>query len=399
MTLSPLHDEHRALGATMVDFAGWQMPVRYAGDVAEHQAVRHAAGLFDISHMGEIAVRGADAAAGLDAALVSAVSRMGIGTAKYTMMCTPDGGVIDDLIVYRRDWDHFVVVANAANTTAVLAELRARLAARAVSVQDESAQVALLAVQGPQAEDIVARMCSRGGEDVRALRTYTWTVVVLEGDVHAMCARTGYTGEDGFELFVNAEDAVEVWRLALAVGGPVGLVPCGLSARDTLRLEAGMPLYGQELDRHHTPAQAGLGRVVHLGPGSSLERPGPTGAALWSEARERGDFVGREALTAALAAHEAAVASPADAPADAVVLVGLTGEGRRAARPGYDVLQGGRRVGVVTSGAPSPTLGKPVAMAYVHPSVAAAGTPVEVDVRGRAEPMVVCALPFYRRPR
>src|SRR5690606_7594397 len=232
MPRTPLHDEHIALGATLVDFAGWEMPVRYSGDVAEHHAVRTAAGLFDISHMGEISVRGADAAAALDAALVSSMSRVGIGSAKYTMLCTTDGGVIDDLIVYRRDWDHFLIVANASNTQAVVATLRERLAGTAVALEDESQTVSLIAVQGPAAEEIVATMCDRGADDVRAMKYYTWTTVVLHGDVHAMCARTGYTGEDGFELFVTAEDAVETWRLALATGAPHGLIPCGLSARD-----------------------------------------------------------------------------------------------------------------------------------------------------------------------
>src|SRR5690606_12517830 len=209
MPRTPLHDEHIALGATLVDFAGWEMPVRYSGDVAEHHAVRTAAGLFDISHMGEISVRGADAAAALDFALASSMSRVGIGKAKYTMLCTPQGGVIDDLIVYRRDWDHFLIVANASNTAVVLETLRERLAGHHAYVEDESQTVSLIAVQGPLAEGIVAAMCDRGAEDVRAMGYYTWWNVVLRGDIHAICARTGYTGEDGFELFVTAKDGVD----------------------------------------------------------------------------------------------------------------------------------------------------------------------------------------------
>lgn len=398
MPRTPLHDEHVALGATLVDFAGWEMPVRYSGDVAEHQAVRTAAGLFDISHMGEIAVRGSQAAEALDAALVSAMSRVGIGTAKYTMVCTADGGVIDDLIVYRRDWDHFVIVANASNTAVVLETLAERLASFDAHLVDESQTVSLIAVQGPAAEDIVAAMCDRGADDVRAMKYYTWTTVVLRGDVHAMCARTGYTGEDGFELFVTAEDAVETWRLALEVGAPAGLIPCGLSSRDTLRLEAGMPLYGNELSLDRSPVAAGLGRVVQTAPGKELLRPGADGAVSWTaEPQPRGDFVGREAIASAQAAHDAALADPASAPCDARVLVGLVGEGRRAARSGYVVLSGDEEVGVVTSGAPSPTLGRAVAMAYVHPRVASVGTVLDVDVRGRREQMTVSALPFYKR--
>jgi len=398
MPHSPLHAEHVALGATLVDFAGWEMPVRYSGDVAEHTAVRTAAGLFDISHMGEIAVRGADAASGLDHALVSAMSRVALGRAKYTMLCTPEGGIIDDLIVYRRDWDHFLIVANASNTAAVVAALQERLAGRDVTVTDESQEVALIAIQGPRAEEIVATMCDRNADDVRASTYYSWCTVTLRGDIHAICARTGYTGEDGFELFVPAADAVEVWRLAQEVGGPLGLIPCGLSARDSLRLEAGMPLYGQELGLDRTPFAAGLGRVVQLDAGKVLLPPGLDGAvSVSAEPVERGDFVGRDALEAAKAAHEAAFADPTGAPADYEVLVGLKGEGRRSARTGYELFAGEERAGVVTSGAPSTTLGVAIAMAYVHPRFAAEGTVLEADVRGRREPMTVTALPFYKR--
>jgi aminomethyltransferase len=398
MSRSPLHHEHVALGATLTEFAGWEMPVRYAGDVAEHQAVRKGAGLFDISHMGEIAVRGAQAAAALDFAVVSGMARLAIGRAKYTMLCMPDGGIIDDLIVYRRDWDHFIIVANAGNVVAVVSELQSRCEPFEVAVEDITSQVSLQAVQGPRAAEIVAQMCALGAEDVRALKNYTWCTVLLQGDIHAMVARTGYTGEDGFELFVTTDDAVEVWRLALATGASHGLIPCGLSARDTLRLEAGMPLYGQELSLSTTPYTAGLGWVVQTGPAKELVRPGVDGAVGFTEERvERADFVGREALASAKATHDAWAADPASAPRDARVLVGLVGEARRAARPGYAVMSGDAEVGVVTSGAPSPTLSVPVAMALVHPLVSPVGIAVEIDVRGRRESMAVSALPFYSR--
>jgi len=367
---SPLHDRHVALGATLVPFAGWEMPVRYSGDISEHTAVRTAAGLFDLSHMGEVAVRGADAAAFLEHALVGRISAVALGGAKYSMMCTPEGGVVDDLIVYRRDWDHFVVVANAANKDVVLAELEVRLAGFDADVEDISAEIALIAVQGPRAEGIVARMCARGADDIVAMRYYSAVNVLLEGDIHAFVARTGYTGEDGFELFVNAADATAVWDLALAAGEGDGIVPCGLSSRDTLRLEAGMPLYGQELSRDLTPFDAGLGRVVVFG----------------TPAKPRGDFVGRDALLKVKAAGPERT------------LVGLVGDGRRAARAGYAVLDAeGAEVGEVTSGAPSPTLGRPIAMAYVPPALAEPGTVVGIDVRGRREDMTVVALPFYSR--
>jgi aminomethyltransferase len=398
MNRSPLHHEHVALGATLIEFAGWEMPVRYAGDVAEHQAVRTAAGLFDISHMGEITVRGPEAAAALDFAVVSGMARLAIGRAKYTMLCTPDGGIIDDLIVYRRDWDHFIIVANASNVDTVMEQLTSRCGLFDVAIENITHLVSLQAIQGPRAVDVVAEMCALGDDDVHALKNYSWCTVLLRGDIHAVVARTGYTGEDGFELFVVPDDAVEVWRLALATGAPYGLMPCGLSARDTLRLEAGMPLHGQELSRVTTPYDAGLGWVVQTGPARELVRPGLDGAVSLTEERvERGDFVGREALTAAKEAHDAWARDPASAPEDARVLVALLGESRRVARPGYAVMSGDDEVGIVTSGAPSPTVAAPIAMAMVHPSVSALGTALEIDVRGRRESMVVSALPFYSR--
>lgn len=367
---SPLHDEHVALGATLVPFAGWEMPVRFTGDIAEHTAVRTGAGLFDLSHMGEISVRGDGTEDFLDHALVGRMSAVALGGAKYTMLCAPDGGVIDDLIVYRRDWDHFVIVANAANKDVVVTELEARLDDFDARLEDVSAEIALIAVQGPLAAGIVAAMCARGDDDILAMKYYSAANVLLRGDIHAFVARTGYTGEDGFELFVGAADAVAVWRLALEVGSPQGLVPCGLSSRDTLRLEAGMPLYGQELTRETTPFDAGLGRIVVFG----------------SAARPRGDFVGRDALLRAKVEGTART------------LVGLVGDGRRAARAGYPIVDDAdEQVGLVTSGAPSPTLGRPIAMAYVPHALAEPGTEVAVDVRGRREPMTVTPLPFYRR--
>ncbi|WP_144276264.1 glycine cleavage system aminomethyltransferase GcvT [Demequina sp. NBRC 110053] len=370
---SPLHDQHVALGASLVDFAGWEMPLRYGGDVAEHHAVRRAAGLFDLSHMGELMVRGADAAAALDYALVGHMSRMALGRAKYTMMCAPDGGVLDDLVVYRRDWDHFMVVANAANRVQVAAELQARFDAAALdaTVEDETQSIALIAVQGPASAGIVARMCGGGAGDVDPMRYYSGVNLLLEGGIHAYAARTGYTGEDGFELFVAADTAGDVWRLALREGAAAGLEPCGLAARDSLRLEAGMPLYGHELSHDTTPFEAGLGRVVSFGVSG-----GP----------DRGDFVGREALARL---SEEGVAK---------TLVGLVGDGRRAARTGYAVTDGDdNQVGIVTSGLPSPTLGQLIAMAYVPTALAEPGTVVGVDVRGRREEMRVVALPFYQR--
>ncbi|MFB7797112.1 glycine cleavage system aminomethyltransferase GcvT [Isoptericola sp. NPDC056134] len=374
---TPLHDEHVALGASLTGFGGWLMPLRYTSDLAEHRAVREAAGLFDLSHMGEIHLEGAESGAALDRALVGNASAIGVGRARYSMICAQDGSVLDDLIVYRLADEHFLVVANAGNAPRVAAELVARSAGFDALVTDRSAETALVAVQGPQAEEIVASLTSDDDVDtVRGMKYYASAEVTVAG-IGVLLARTGYTGEDGFELFVPADRAVELWRALLAAGEGRGLVPAGLSARDSLRLEAGMPLYGHELDETTTPYEAGLGRVV------KLDKTGADGEPL--------PFVGRDALAARARS------------APARVLVGLRGEGRRPARAGYDVVQRGLDgavgavVGHVTSGAPSPTLGYPVAMAYVTPEVSAEGTALAVDVRGRAEPFVVVPLPFYQR--
>ncbi|MCU1431349.1 MAG: glycine cleavage system protein [Actinotalea sp.] len=374
----PLHAEHVALGATMTPFAGWSMPLRYTSDLAEHHAVRTAAGLFDLSHMGEIAVSGPGAGRALDHALVGNLSALAVGRARYTMICAEDGGVLDDLVVYRTGETDYLVVANASNVAVVLGALRERCTGPEVEVTDESAATALIAVQGPLAQRILLGLVSdpEAQAALAGMPYYACARAMVEaGDdsVPALVARTGYTGEDGFELFVPAADAPALWRALLVAGAPVGLVPAGLACRDSLRLEAGMPLYGNELDRTTTPYDAGLGRVV------KLDKAGDDGAPL--------PFVGREALAA----------RADDAPTQ--VRVGLQGLGRRAARHGYPVVTPeGDVVGRVTSGAPSPTLGHPIAMAYVTPAVAVPGTDLAVDVRGRAEPVRVVPLPFYRRP-
>ena len=368
---TPLHGVHESLGATMVDFAGWLMPLRYGSESAEHRAVRAAAGLFDLSHMGEIFVTGREAAAALDHALVSRLSALKVRRARYTMLCAPDGGVLDDLIVYRLAEEEFLVVANAANADRVAAELAARAEGFDAAVADRSAAYALLAVQGPRSAEILAA-AGVGDADLGGLRYYGVQPAKVAG-IGALVARTGYTGEDGFELFVAADDAAGLWRALTAAGEPYGLRPAGLAARDTLRLEAGMPLYGNELTAELTPFDAGLGRVVDFGDDD--------------EAR---DFVGRAALEAARDA--------ADAPRRR--LVGLVSRGRRVPRHGYPVVNAadGTVVGEVTSGAPSPTLGRPIAMAYLAGDVT--GGPADglaVDIRGRHEPVDVVDLPFYRR--
>ncbi|MDX3238418.1 glycine cleavage system aminomethyltransferase GcvT [Streptomyces sp. ME03-5709C] len=358
---------HRALGATMTDFAGWDMPLRYASERDEHTAVRTRAGLFDLSHMGEITVTGPAAGEALDHALVGHISALAVGRARYTMICSPDGGILDDLIVYRLGDEEYMVVANASNAQVVLDAVTERAAGFDAAVRDDRDAYALIAVQGPQSPAILASVTDA---DLDGLKYYAGLPGTVAG-VPALIARTGYTGEDGFELFVAPGDARKLWQALTEAGADAGLVPCGLSCRDTLRLEAGMPLYGHELTTALTPFDAGLGRVV------KFDKPG--------------DFVGREALAAAAARAEATPPRR---------LVGLVAEGRRVPRAGYQVVAGGEVVGEVTSGAPSPTLGKPIAMAYVDAAHAAPGTSgVGVDIRGTHEPYEVVALPFYKRQR
>ncbi|MFJ3661455.1 glycine cleavage system aminomethyltransferase GcvT [Streptomyces sp. NPDC090119] len=358
---------HRSLGATMTDFAGWDMPLRYGSERDEHQAVRTRAGLFDLSHMGEITVTGPDAAALLNFALVGDLASVGTGRARYTMICRADGGILDDLIVYRLAEHEYMVVANASNAQVVLDALTERAAGFDAEVRDDRDAYALLAVQGPESPGILKAVTDA---DLDGLKYYAGLPGTVAG-VPALIARTGYTGEDGFELFVKPEHAVQLWEALLAAGASAGLVPCGLSCRDTLRLEAGMPLYGHELSTELTPFDAGFGRVVKFG--------------------KEADFVGRDAL--AKAAGRAETQPPR-------VLVGLIAEGRRVPRAGYAVVAGGEVIGEVTSGAPSPTLGKPLAIAYVDAAHAAPGsTGVGVDIRGSHEPYEVVALPFYKRAK
>ena len=363
---TPLHDVHRGLGANMVDFAGYLMPLRYKSETAEHKAVRTGAGLFDLSHMGEIFLSGPGAGAALDYALVGNLSAMPVGKARYTMICAPDGGVLDDLIVYRlpdrepagqSEAQTWMVVANAANTAVVRDALVERVAGFEAAVDDRTDAYALVALQGPRAQEILEGFTDAPVADLK----YYAILAGRVAGVDTLIARTGYTGEDGFELFADASDGVALWR---AFAGVEGVVPAGLAARDSLRLEAGMPLYGNELTAETTPFEAGLGRVVKLD--------------------KAGDFVGKAAL-----------AAQAQTPAGRR-LVGLVARGRRAPRKGYQVVtSGGTPCGVVTSGAPSPTLGRPIALAYLVSGVEA--TDLAVDVRGRREPVDVVDLPFYKR--
>ncbi len=376
-----LYDEHTKLGASFTDFGGWQMPLKYSSELAEHHAVRNSAGLFDLSHMGEVWVTGPEAAAFLDYALVGKISAMAVGKAKYSLICTEDGGIIDDLITYRRTaadtagdgTDRFLVVPNAGNADVVAAALAERAAGFNVRVDDASSATSLIAVQGPKAQELLLRLVPAAQHGLVTELKYYAAVEVpfLVGGAgqELLVARTGYTGEDGFEIFVANDDAPALWQALAAIAEDGELTPAGLASRDSLRLEAGMPLYGNELSLQGDPFAAGLGPVVALS--------------------KEGDFVGKAALAAK---KEAGAGSTAGRR-----LVGLQGLGRRAGRAHYPVLKDGKTVGEVTSGQPSPTLGYPIAMAYVDVESTQAGTALDIDLRGKAEPFVVVDLPFYKR--
>ncbi|QPS34792.1 glycine cleavage system aminomethyltransferase GcvT [Brevibacterium casei] len=391
---TPLHDTHAKLGAAFTDFGGWDMPLKYGSELAEHRAVRETAGIFDLSHMGEVRITGAGAAAFLDYALVAKYSSMKVGKAKYGVIVNEEGYLLDDLITYRLGEEEFLIVPNASNTPAVVEALQDRLQTFLTEVEpgsdvrmfDESGDTALIAVQGPNSQEIILAALDEGAkgefgprtttsdedpsgtitvaEAVDQLGYYAWMPLTIAG-IDLILARTGYTGEDGFELYVPNIGAVRLWDTLIAAGADHGLVPCGLAARDSLRLEAGMPLYGNELTLATTPYDAGLGRMIGF--------------------KTKGEFVARDAL-AALGESE-----------PERVLVGLTSSGRRAARSGSAILSDGAEVGVVTSGQPSPTLGHPIALAYLDRALAVPGTEVEVDIRGKAHEFTVVDLPFYRR--
>ncbi|MGZ9160295.1 MAG: glycine cleavage system aminomethyltransferase GcvT [Candidatus Limnocylindrales bacterium] len=358
---TPLAARHEALGARMIEFAGWRMPVQYGSIIEEHRAVRERVGLFDLTHMGELMVEGATAGEALAAALVSDPPALKVGRAHYSMICAPDGGVIDDLIVYRLAEDRFMVVANASNAQVVSDALTERLEGSRAVLDDHSLATGLVALQGPRSVDVLAPLTDVALDD---LRYYA----IVEGEVAgipAQVARTGYTGEDGFEVFVEMGQTGALWDALYEGVRAVDGLPVGLGARDTLRVEAGMPLYGNELDLTTTPYDAGLGRVVKLGKGQA--------------------FVGRAAL------EKVAVDGPKRR------LVGLTIEGRGIARHGYPVHVGERRTGIVTSGTQSPTLGVPIAMAYVAPTDGDPDTILDVEIRDARVRARVVPLPFYRR--
>ena len=357
---TPLHDVHSSLGAKMVPFAGYEMPIQYPGGIrAEHAAVRTAAGLFDVSHMGEFTVRGSDAADFVQHLTVNDVSRVVPGQAQYSAICDEAGRVLDDLLVYRFD-DRFVLVVNASNRRKDWEWCQRHAGPFDVELSDDSDEIALVALQGPSAQKILAPLAT-GRDALSDIGYYRFAQGAVAG-VDAVISRTGYTGEDGFELYVPAGGAERVWRAVQEAGEPHGLVPAGLGARDSLRLEVGYALYGNDLGEEHTAIESGLGWIVKL---------------------DAGDFVGREAL----------VAEKARGPARRLVGIRLLERGFP--RPGYPLVHEGEDVGVVTSGVASPTLGCGVALGYLPAEAARPGTDVGVRIRGRVVAGRTQRPPFY----
>ncbi len=352
---TPLYEQHKALGARLVDFAGWEMPVQYAGIKAEHEAVRSDVGLFDVSHMGEVVFRGPQAEEAVQRLVTRDVSRLSVGQAGYTAVCYEDGGTVDDVLVYRRVAD-FLIVVNASNREKDFEHFLASTQDLDVDITDESDDWALLALQGPRAVELLQPFTNT---DLSVIRYYRF----VEGEVGVSpvaLSRTGYTGEDGFEIFARPDDAPSLWRRLIEAGA----APVGLGARDTLRLEAGMCLYGHELDPETTPLEAGIGYVVHLD--------------------KEGGFIGQEAL------------SREKQEGLRKRLVGFKVEGRGIARHGYPVTMAGEPVGLVTSGTMSPTLNEAIGLALVRPDVE---DEFEVVIRERSIPAHTVPLPFYEREK
>jgi aminomethyltransferase len=345
----------------MVPFAGWEMPVQYRGVTQEHHAVRNAVGLFDVSHMGELYFEGEAAAACLDSLVTNATGKLAVGRALYTVACNSLGTILDDLIIYRLEAARYLVVCNADNLAKMSAHFAEHTHGRC-SFHDRSAQTALLALQGPRAVDVIGKL--DGGDALAALPRFGIVSTRLAG-IEITAARTGYTGEDGFELFCASAAAVELWRAVSAAGAQFGLEPIGLGARDTLRLEARLSLYGHEIDETTDPIEAGLSWVVKF---------------------DKGEFLGRAALLERKA-------KPATRK-----LVGFEMIGRGIARQGYGILdRGGALVGVVTSGAPGLSIGKNIGLGYVPVESSAIGSRIDIDIRGKAIEAAVCATPFYKR--
>ena len=355
---TPLYDLHLELGARMVPFAGWEMPVQYSGIIEEHLAVRNKAGLFDVSHMGEARIRGKDAAVFLDAIMTNEFSSLQPNHARYTVMCYPDGGCVDDLIIYRVSQDEFLICLNASNAAKDIAWMKAQAGNWKVEIIDECAQWAQLALQGPLAENILSSLTNL---KLNTIKRFGFLVGEVAGAQNCVVARTGYTGSPGFEIYVPASQSVGVARAILEKGKPDGLLPIGLGARDSLRLEAGYPLYGHELSEKISPIQAGLS---------------------WTVKFTKPQFVGRDSL---LSQTEKGVTSK-------VVMYSLND--RRIARPGSTVFSGDKAVGEILSGTLSPVLNKPIGTALI--TTGSNLDTLTVDIRGIHLPLQITQTPFFK---
>ncbi|HET8846012.1 MAG TPA: glycine cleavage system aminomethyltransferase GcvT [Ktedonobacteraceae bacterium] len=359
---TPLYEQHRQLGARLVEFSGWEMPVQYSGILDEHRAVRTYAGLFDVSHMGEFSMRGSGAQAALQHLVPNDVARLSINQALYTQLCQPDGGVIDDLLIYRLDEAAYMLVVNAGNIEKDFAWISEQCQGFEIELANQSYSTGLLALQGPLAQTILQTLTTI---DLSAVRYYH----CAPGRVNSadcLISRTGYTGEDGFELYCSAEDVTDLWTDLLAAGKEHGLLPVGLGARDTLRLEAAYCLYGHELDEQTNPLEAGLSWTVKLA---------------------KGPFIGSDALASIKAQGLKRK------------LVGVEMIERGVCRGGYTISIDETPVGVITSGAPSPTLNKNIGLGYVEIAHSAPDTLVQIDIRGRKTAARIVPLPFYKRQK
>lgn len=357
---TPLYEEHMAAKAKLIDFGGWELPVSYAGVIEEHHAVRTRAGLFDVSHMGEINVRGNEALAFIQRLITNDARILEDGKILYSPMCYPNGGIVDDLLVYRHNKTHFFLVVNASNADKDYAWIADQAESFDVEVENVSEQYAQLAFQGPLAEKVLQRIT---GADLAQLNYYWFTHDKIDG-IPCLISRTGYTGEDGFEIYVTPEYSRRIWKKILEAGAPEGVQPIGLGARDTLRFEARLPLYGQEIDAVITPLEAGLGFFVKF---------------------NKESFIGREVL---LAQKEAGIPRK---------LVGLEMVGRGIARSHYPIQKNGLEVGFVTSGSFSPTLNKNIALGLVRSDVAVQGELLDVMIRGKAVQAKIIPSLFYKR--
>lgn len=359
---TPLYEEHQAAKAKLIDFGGWEMPVQYAGVIEEHNTVRTKAGLFDVSHMGEVDVKGKDALPFVQNLITNDVTKIQDGQILYSPMCYPNGGIVDDLLVYRYGTEHFYIVVNASNTDKDYAWMLEQAKGYDVRLDNISAQVAQMAIQGPLAEKILQKLSSTDLSEIK----YYWFKHGEVNGVSCLISRTGYTGEDGFEVYMPPDKAPELWRKILEVGAPEGIQPIGLGARDTMRFEAKLPLYGNELSSEISPLEAGIGFFVKL-------------------AKEK--FVGKEALEAQ---KEKGVPRK---------LVGLEMVERGIARSHYPIQKSGEEVGFITSGSFSPTLNKNIALGLIRADLAEVGSTFDVIIRGKAVKAQIIPTPFYKRTK